>query len=150
MVSFQGNAPAGAVQLNAFTNPAAVLAALQVCSKDVSGRGDVDVGWGHPRTDPGWRWAVGMSGMSLHDTSAPANDTFGGCNYDNNSGNAYAYRLVQRRRHSYAASARPPGRGERRAMADGSVRFIKSSIGRSVWWALGTRNGGEVISSDSY
>ena len=35
-------------------------------------------------------------------------------------------------------------------MADGSVRFVKSSIAMATWWALGTRNIGEVISSDSY
>jgi prepilin-type N-terminal cleavage/methylation domain-containing protein/prepilin-type processing-associated H-X9-DG protein len=36
------------------------------------------------------------------------------------------------------------------SMADGSVRFIKSSISPTVYRALGTRNLGEVISSDSY
>jgi prepilin-type N-terminal cleavage/methylation domain-containing protein/prepilin-type processing-associated H-X9-DG protein len=35
-------------------------------------------------------------------------------------------------------------------MADGSVRFIKDSINQAAWWALGTKAGGEVISSDSY
>jgi prepilin-type N-terminal cleavage/methylation domain-containing protein/prepilin-type processing-associated H-X9-DG protein len=35
-------------------------------------------------------------------------------------------------------------------MADGSVRAVKSSISLPVWWALGSRNGGEVISSDAY
>jgi prepilin-type N-terminal cleavage/methylation domain-containing protein/prepilin-type processing-associated H-X9-DG protein len=35
-------------------------------------------------------------------------------------------------------------------MCDGSVRFFKSSIDRGVWRAIGSRNGGEVISSDSY
>ncbi len=34
--------------------------------------------------------------------------------------------------------------------ADGSVRFIKNSISAIVFQALITRNGGEVISSDSY
>ena len=34
--------------------------------------------------------------------------------------------------------------------ADGSVRFIKNNIAYQVWWALGTRNGGESISSDAY
>jgi prepilin-type N-terminal cleavage/methylation domain-containing protein/prepilin-type processing-associated H-X9-DG protein len=33
---------------------------------------------------------------------------------------------------------------------DGSVHFIKDSISVQTWWALGTRNFGEVISSDSY
>ena len=31
--------------------------------------------------------------------------------------------------------------------ADGSVRFIISTIDRRVWWALGSRNGGETIDS---
>ena len=35
-------------------------------------------------------------------------------------------------------------------LCDGSVHAIKSSIATTVWWALGTRAGGEVISSDSY
>jgi prepilin-type N-terminal cleavage/methylation domain-containing protein/prepilin-type processing-associated H-X9-DG protein len=30
-------------------------------------------------------------------------------------------------------------------MADGSVRFVASSISRAVWRALGTRNGGEIV-----
>jgi prepilin-type processing-associated H-X9-DG protein len=34
--------------------------------------------------------------------------------------------------------------------ADGSVKFIKNSISLQTWWALGSRNQGEVISSDSY
>jgi prepilin-type N-terminal cleavage/methylation domain-containing protein/prepilin-type processing-associated H-X9-DG protein len=42
-----------------------------------------------------------------------------------------------------------PG-GVNAMMGDGSVRFIKSSIALSTWRALGTRNGAEVLSSDSY
>jgi prepilin-type N-terminal cleavage/methylation domain-containing protein/prepilin-type processing-associated H-X9-DG protein len=33
---------------------------------------------------------------------------------------------------------------------DGSVRFIKDTINPQSWWALGSRNLGEVLSSDSY
>jgi len=35
-------------------------------------------------------------------------------------------------------------------MADGSVKFIKDSVSQVTWWALGSREGGEVVSSDSY
>ena len=35
-------------------------------------------------------------------------------------------------------------------MADGSVKFIKSTINLQTYRALGTRAGGEVISADQY
>ena len=33
-------------------------------------------------------------------------------------------------------------------MVDGSVRTINDSVNPVVWWALGTRAGGEVVSID--
>jgi prepilin-type N-terminal cleavage/methylation domain-containing protein/prepilin-type processing-associated H-X9-DG protein len=42
-----------------------------------------------------------------------------------------------------------PG-GANFAFADGSVRFIKQTIGTIPYMAIGTRAGGEVISADSY
>jgi len=36
------------------------------------------------------------------------------------------------------------------ALADGSVRFIKDTINLQTWWGVGSRNLGEVISSDAY
>ena len=47
------------------------------------------------------------------------------------------------------ATSNHPG-GVNVGMADGSVRFVKSSIAMQIWWALGTRAGGEVISADAY
>ncbi|WP_165245406.1 DUF1559 domain-containing protein [Paludisphaera soli] len=35
------------------------------------------------------------------------------------------------------------------AFADGSVKFIKDTISVPTWWAIGTRAGGEIVSSDS-
>ena len=46
-------------------------------------------------------------------------------------------------------SSNHPG-GVNLGLADGSVRFIKDSVGLQAWWALGTRAMGEVISSDAY
>jgi prepilin-type processing-associated H-X9-DG protein len=42
-----------------------------------------------------------------------------------------------------------PG-GVNLGMADGSVKFIKNSVGLAAWWAIGTRDMGETVSSDSY
>jgi prepilin-type N-terminal cleavage/methylation domain-containing protein/prepilin-type processing-associated H-X9-DG protein len=36
------------------------------------------------------------------------------------------------------------------AFTDGSVKFIKDSISQLPWWSLGTRDGGETVSADSY
>ena len=33
---------------------------------------------------------------------------------------------------------------------DGSVRFIKNTIDTAAWWAVGSINGGEVVSADSF
>ena len=51
-------------------------------------------------------------------------------------------------------SARPPPSnhpgGVNVGFGDGSVKFIKDSVNFQTWWGLGTRNLGEVVSSDSY
>jgi prepilin-type N-terminal cleavage/methylation domain-containing protein/prepilin-type processing-associated H-X9-DG protein len=47
------------------------------------------------------------------------------------------------------ATSMHPG-GVNVCMTDGSVRFVKDSVNLQTWWALGTRNGGEAISSDAY
>jgi prepilin-type processing-associated H-X9-DG protein len=45
--------------------------------------------------------------------------------------------------------SRHPG-GVNFLFGDGSVRFIKNTINEHIYAALATRNGGEVISADSY
>jgi prepilin-type processing-associated H-X9-DG protein len=47
------------------------------------------------------------------------------------------------------ASSSHPG-GVNTVFLDGSVHFIKNSVSPQTWWALSTKAGGEVISSDSY
>ena len=47
------------------------------------------------------------------------------------------------------ASSLHPG-GVNTLMADGSVRFVKSSVNFLTWYALATPNGSEVISADAY
>jgi prepilin-type N-terminal cleavage/methylation domain-containing protein/prepilin-type processing-associated H-X9-DG protein len=46
-------------------------------------------------------------------------------------------------------SSKHPG-GVNLLLGDGSVRFIKDTINPVTWSALGSRNGGEIISADGY
>ena len=52
-------------------------------------------------------------------------------------------------RGAHTASSRHPG-GVNVLLCDGSVKFIKSSITKETWWAIGTMANGEVVSSDAY
>src|SRR5262249_58914809 len=47
------------------------------------------------------------------------------------------------------ANSNHPG-GVNVGFCDGSVHFIKNGINPQTWWALGSRNNGEVVSADSY
>ena len=91
----------------------------------------------------GWRWADACMGFAMFNTVQPPNDTVGGCN----AGGANEAWLNGA--WAIGAASGHPG-GCNILMADGSARFVKSSISLPTWWALGTRNCGEVISSDSY
>ncbi|MDX2037647.1 MAG: DUF1559 domain-containing protein [Isosphaeraceae bacterium] len=46
-------------------------------------------------------------------------------------------------------SSRHPG-GINALFGDGSVRFVKETVADPIWWALGSRNGAEVLSADAY
>jgi len=48
-----------------------------------------------------------------------------------------------------SASSNHPG-GVNVCFGDGSVKFIKDTISGPTWWALGSRNQGEVVSADAY
>ena len=56
--------------------------------------------------------------------------------------------LGQPLRHQQLQQLPPWGR--QHDMGDGSVKFIKDSVNQITWYALGTRNGGEVIDAGSY
>jgi prepilin-type N-terminal cleavage/methylation domain-containing protein/prepilin-type processing-associated H-X9-DG protein len=93
----------------------------------------------------GNRWGWGASTMTLFHTIVPPNSkqyawnscrsSCGGCGPDDST-------------FSNAQSNHPGGVNV--MMADGSVRFVKDSISMPVWWGIGTKNNGEVISADSY
>jgi prepilin-type processing-associated H-X9-DG protein len=65
------------------------------------------------------------------------------CTSSSSGGNAGSYY------DAITASSHHPG-GVNVAFCDGSVHFVKDSVAVQVWWALGTRQWGEVIGSDQY
>jgi len=65
------------------------------------------------------------------------------CYYQNQAGvNETTYEAM------LAAASYHPG-GVNVLFGDGSVRFVKNSVGYNIWYGIGTRAGGEIISSDS-
>jgi prepilin-type N-terminal cleavage/methylation domain-containing protein/prepilin-type processing-associated H-X9-DG protein len=94
----------------------------------------------------GWYWSMGVAGFSMFNTIQTPNDSqyrFGGCRLGAPNGD------WPDSSNSVGAASFHPG-GANVLMADGSVRFIKDSVSRKTWWAIGTRAGGEVVSADSY
>ena len=135
------NAGLGAFYLDANQAPAAVLNDLATCSSKfvASNTGNISFGHGHD-------WCVGSMGATMFNTIAAPNDNkylWSACRTDCDGGCDGASMD-----YSNAQSAHPGGVNT--LMADGSVKFIKSSVALPTWWALGTRGNGEVISADQY
>ncbi len=93
----------------------------------------------------GNRWGWGGTGETLFNTIVPPNSKQWAWNTCQTCGPPCAPSEAP---FSNAQSNHPGGVNV--MMADGSVRFIKDSINMQTWMGLGTRMGGEVISSDSY
>ena len=126
--------------LNASTNPTAVFATLDACNAKFKTTLD------SIQDDRGFRWSMGTTGWSMFNTIQVPNDSKyanGGCRAGGVPGQFPNDGM------SYGASSAHPG-GANVLFGDGSVKFVKNSISYSTWWSLGTRNGGEVVSADSY
>jgi prepilin-type N-terminal cleavage/methylation domain-containing protein/prepilin-type processing-associated H-X9-DG protein len=127
--------------LNANQNQALVIADLQTCSTRfvASNSGNISTGHGHD-------WGIGGMGATLFNTIVPPNSLlypWAACRTDCN-GSCDGASMDYSNAQSYH-----PG-GVNTLMADGSARFVKDSVAMQTWWGLGSRAGGEVISSDSY
>ena len=127
---------------DAFSNPQAFLSNLQVCASTFQTT-TTDI-----NDMKGWRWALAPEGYSMFNCIQTPNDSqypIGGCRMNFQNGGA----PWPDASFSIGAASNHPG-GCNVLFADGSVRFVKNSINRYTWWGLGTKAGGEVISSDSY
>jgi prepilin-type N-terminal cleavage/methylation domain-containing protein/prepilin-type processing-associated H-X9-DG protein len=87
----------------------------------------------------GSMWFWGQGGQCEYSHIMPPNTW--SCEYDWSVGPGDA--------GAYTASSHHPG-VVNVMFLDGSVHAIKSSVAPTIWWALGTRAAGEVVSSDSY
>jgi prepilin-type N-terminal cleavage/methylation domain-containing protein/prepilin-type processing-associated H-X9-DG protein len=143
------NIPALNQLVDARSNPTLVMQALQACNQYWRG-GTILSNPSNPnqrglKNYMGQLWALGERGYTLFHTLVPPNSndypwrncglTCAGCSPEGSNFNN--------------ANSNHPG-GANFAMADGSVRFIKSSINMQTYWAIGSRNGGEAVSSDAY
>ena len=122
------------------TTQQGILNSLQACATE----------WSNPRSmaitsHRGYRWGSFSEGSGFNVAQTPNDHTypFNVCRgqgtppqSDNGS-------------NSLPATSMHPG-GVNALFADGSVKFIKDTINRTTWWALGTRARGEIVSADSY
>ena len=128
--------PAGALLLDASSNPPLTLQGIALCTAAWQG------GTGKLDKQRGQNWAHGAMAFTMFNTVVVPNDTQNEWTHCSNTGSGSLST------YSNADSWHPGGVNT--TMGDGSVKFIKNSINQRIWWALGTRGNGEVISADSF
>jgi prepilin-type N-terminal cleavage/methylation domain-containing protein/prepilin-type processing-associated H-X9-DG protein len=115
---------------------------LQLCAGAAPGSTTTQPTWEYNMSYLGQDWNQGMFGWSLGNTLLAPNPQYPNCRTCTWNGDWDCPGM-------YGMSSYHPGGGNI-AMADGSVRFLKSSTAMQTVWALGSRGQGEVLSSDSY
>jgi prepilin-type N-terminal cleavage/methylation domain-containing protein/prepilin-type processing-associated H-X9-DG protein len=137
----QGGGPGDFDLVDANLDPNRVMTALQYCATQMSNPASVQIS-----DQRGWRWAAGVWAHSMYNHIQTPNDS------------KYKFSYC---RHGCGPWCQPDGSvtvgaqsnhtgGVNVLMADGSVKFVKDSIQRATWWALGTKAGNETVSADSY
>jgi prepilin-type processing-associated H-X9-DG protein len=143
-IIMMGGLPAG-VKVNTATvnmpqGSAGLIPWLQTCAANVASTADRG---NHKTISQGWTWVIALPGWTLGNVLVAPNSGYPGCNNSTASNNGLD------KPGSYPLTSWHPG-GANILMCDGSVRFLKNSTSLQTVWALGSRNQGEVLSSDSY
>jgi hypothetical protein len=129
--------PAAAIVYDASTAAAATQQGIAACDK--AWQSGTVAAASYAR---GQQWANGAMGYSLCNTVVTPNwnqDRWTQCSS-----------LAAGGYDQYSESDSFHAGGINTLVTDGSVKFIKDSINRTTWWALGTKANGEVLSADSY
>jgi len=129
----QMNMPLGEVPLISWLNDCAGFAPASTQGTDT---------WKTNMSYLGQAWNQGMFGWTLGNTLMPPNSRYPNCRMCAWDGDWDCPGM-------YGLSSFHPGGGNI-AFADGSVRFLKSTTANRTVWALGSANGGETVSADSY
>ncbi len=136
----------GSPIIDVYGNVAQVMADLQGCNVAWTSAQDI-------YNTRGYLWAMGSNGLTMFNTIVPPNSKqypWNECGFiGSGTGGVPNWPNCANGMNFANASSNHPG-GANVMFGDGSVRFIKDSVAMTVWWGLGTRNSGEVISSDSY
>jgi prepilin-type N-terminal cleavage/methylation domain-containing protein/prepilin-type processing-associated H-X9-DG protein len=134
--------PGGTRYLSPSINVAAVFKGVAACDAAWVAHANGDASVANTRGD---RWGLTSAGLTMFNTIITPNSKdhpWSTCRFDCAGCGAEDARYAN-------AQSNHPG-GVNATMADGSVKFIKDSISAPIWWSLGTRNFGEIISADSY
>jgi prepilin-type N-terminal cleavage/methylation domain-containing protein/prepilin-type processing-associated H-X9-DG protein len=135
---FLGGWPSNLQLTDARTNLSAVMAVAAQCQTAITQPS--------PFSNKGYCWQVGAPGFTMTNIILTPNAsmyTYSTCRWNCNDACGVDFGQLQ------IPSSNHSG-GVNVAMADASVRFIKDSISQSTWMSLGSRNGSEVVSADSY
>jgi prepilin-type N-terminal cleavage/methylation domain-containing protein/prepilin-type processing-associated H-X9-DG protein len=142
----QASGVAGPVAAEAYQNPTDTLSNLQQCQTIWRTWVTTGSGTGQIGDIIGLRWAMGTEGFSMFNVLQTPNDsnyTYAGCR-----AGTCSYCWPDSSFTIGSASAHPGGVNV--LLCDGSVRFVKSTVSRNTWWALGTKANNEVIDANSY
>jgi prepilin-type processing-associated H-X9-DG protein len=123
-------------------NYGAFQAWLNKCAGLAPASTSANPNWEFNMSYVGQAWNQGMFGWTLGNTLVAPNSKYPNCRCCSWDGDWDCPGM-------YTLSSFHPGGGNV-AFADGSVRFLKSTTGTFIVWALGSRSGDEVLSSDSY
>jgi prepilin-type processing-associated H-X9-DG protein len=135
--------PGTEAEMNMPTGSARFISWLALCAgaapQSTAGGGEA---WRTNYSYLGQSWDQGMFGHSMGNTVLAPNPPYPNCRTCTWDGDLDCPGM-------YGLSSFHPG-GANICMADGSVRFLKNTTAMLTVWAIGSRAGGEVVSSDSY